>query len=70
MTLYDIVDYKLKLDREKEIAITRLLKQYVKAGSEEEKQGIKQEIIVLFAGDEAAARSFLAPALANKVKKS
>jgi hypothetical protein len=70
MTLYDIVDYKLKLDRDKEIAITQLLKQYISANNEDEKQSIKQKIITLFAGDEAAAKSFLAPALANKVKKS
>ena len=69
MTLYDIIDYKLKLDRDKEIAITQLLKQYIDASSEDIKQDLKQKIINLFAGDEAAAKSFLAPALANKVKK-
>ena len=70
MSLFDIIDYKVKLNRDKEVAITRLLGQYIDAGSEEEKQEIKQKIITLFAGDEIAARSFLAPALANKVKKS
>jgi hypothetical protein len=69
MSLFDIVDYKMKLNRDKEAAITRLLGQYIDAQSEDEKQEIKQKIISLFAGDEKAAKSFLAPALANKVKK-
>jgi hypothetical protein len=69
MSLFDIIDYKVKLNRDKEVAITRLLGQYIDA-DEETKKDIREKIIILFAGDERAARSFLAPALANKVKKS
>jgi hypothetical protein len=70
MTLYDILDYKLKLNRDKEAAITQLLSQYIEANNEDTKQDLRQKIITLFAGDEAAARSFLAPALVKQIKKS
>lgn len=69
MPLYDIVDYKMKLNRTKEEGVTNLLVQYINATSEEEKQDIRTQIIQIFAGDETAAKSFLAPSLANKIKK-
>ena len=68
MTLYDIVDYKMKLNRKKEEAVTDLLIQYIGANGEEEKQNIKQKILNLFAGDKLAANSFLAPSLARQIK--
>jgi hypothetical protein len=69
MPLYDIVDYKMKLNRTKEEGVTNLLAQYINTADGEEKQNIRNQIIQLFAGDEIAAKSFLAPSLANKVKK-
>ena len=69
MPLYDIVDYKMKLNRTKEEGVTNLLAQYINTTDGEEKQNIRNQIIQLFAGDEVAAKSFLAPSLANKVKK-
>jgi len=69
MPLYDIVDYKMKLNRTKEEKITNLLAQYISATDEKEKQNIKNQILQLFAGNEVAAKSFLAPSLANKVKE-
>jgi len=69
MPLYDIVDYKMKLNRTKEEGITNLLAQYINTTDGEEKQNIRNQIIQLFPGDEIAAKSFLAPSLANKVKK-
>jgi hypothetical protein len=68
MTLYDIVDYKMKLNRKKEEAVTELLIQYIGANGEEEKQTIKQKILNLFAGDVTSANSFLAPSLARQIK--
>ncbi len=68
MTLYDIVDYKMKLNRKKEEAVTDLLIQYIGANGAEEQQSIKQKILNLFAGDSSAADSFLAPSLAKQVK--
>jgi hypothetical protein len=69
MPLYDIVDYKMKLNRTKEEKITNLLAQYISATDEKEKQNIKNQILQLFAGDKVAAKSFLAPSLASKVKE-
>jgi hypothetical protein len=69
MPLYDIVDYKMKLNRTKEEGITNLLTKYISATDEKEKQTIRNQIIQLFAEDEVAAKSFLAPSLANKVKE-
>jgi len=68
MPLFDIVDYKMKLNRTKEEGVTNLLAQYINASTEEEKQKISNEILQIFAGDEVAAKSFLAPSLANKIK--
>jgi len=69
MPLYDIVDYKMKLNRTKEEGITNLLAKYINTTDEKGKQNIKNQIIQLFAGDEVAAKSFLAPSLASKVKE-
>jgi hypothetical protein len=70
MPLYDIVDYKMKLNRTKEEGVTNLLAQYIDAKNEEEKQNIQTQIIQIFAGDEIAAKSFLAPSLSKQVKKA
>ena len=70
MPLYDIVDYKMKLNRTKEEGVTNLLAQYINAKNEEEKQNIQTQIIQIFAGDEIAAKSFLAPSLSKQVKKA
>jgi len=66
MSLYDIMDYKLNLNRPKEQAITKYLLDFQKASSSEKEQ-IKQKVLQLFAGDESQADNFLAPALAKKV---
>jgi len=69
MTLFDVIDYKLKLRRDKEAAITSLLIQYIETSDESVKKQITDQIIDLFKGDMTAAKSFLAPALVSKVKK-
>jgi hypothetical protein len=69
MPLFDIVDYKMKLDRTKEEGVTSLLAKYINAKNEDEKKDIRTQILQIFAGDETSAKSFLAPTLANQVGK-
>ena len=69
MTLFDVIDYKLKLRRDKEAAITSLLIQYIETSDESVRKQITDQIIDLFKGNMKAAKSFLAPALVNRVKK-
>ncbi len=68
MSLYDIMDYKLNLNRDKEKQITDLLIKYQKAGSSSEKNEIKKFVLSLFAGDEAEANDFLAPVVTRAAK--
>lgn len=68
MSLYDIMDYKLNLNRDKEKKMTELLISYQKASSAAEKQKIKEFVLQLFAGDEEDANDFLAPALTRMAK--
>jgi len=67
MPLFEIVDYKMKLGRTKEEGVTNLLAKYINTQSGDEKQDIQTQILKIFAGDETAAKSFLAPALAKQV---
>ena len=69
MPLFEIVDYKMKLGRTKEEGVTSLLAKYINTQNNDEKQNIQTQILKIFAGDETAAKSFLAPALANQVNK-
>jgi hypothetical protein len=66
MSLYDIMDYKLNLKRDKEKALVGILMKYKNASSMIEKDQIRTAVIQLFAGDEAEARDFLAPAAKQK----
>ncbi len=68
MSLYDIMDYKLNLNRDKEKQMTDLLIRYQKANSATEKQEIKKFVLGLFAGNEEDANDFLAPALTRLSK--
>ena len=70
MSLYDIMDYKLNLNRDKEKQLTELLIRYQKAANESEKQEIKTYVLRLFSGDESEATDFLAPALARAAKNN
>lgn len=65
MSLYDIMDYKLNMNRPKEQAITKYLIEFQQA-SPQERESIKQKVLELFAGDETQARDFLSPAVAQK----
>jgi hypothetical protein len=68
MSMFDVIDYKMKLNRDKEKAVTNLLFQYIDAKSEEEKQKLRDNLIKLFSGDETAVKSFLAPTLSKQIK--
>ena len=70
MSLYDIMDYKLNLNRDKEKQLTTLLINYQRAKTESEKQEIKNFVLTLFSGDESEASDFLAPALTQLAKKN
>jgi hypothetical protein len=69
MSLYDVVDYKLKLNRDKEKAVTSLLFQYIEATTESVKNEVKEKLLNMFVGDEDAAKSFLAPSLSSQLRK-
>jgi hypothetical protein len=70
MSLYDIMDYKLNLNRDKEKQLTNLLINYQRAKNDSEKQEIKKYVLTLFSGDEEDAKDFLAPALARLAKQN
>lgn len=63
MSLYDVMDYKLNLNRSKEQALVKLLMQYQQARTSKEKQTVRGMVLQLFAGDEDEARDFLAPTM-------
>ena len=65
MSLYDIMDYKLNMNRPKEQAITKYLIEFQQASSQE-RESIKQKVLELVAGVETQAKDFLAPAVAQK----
>lgn len=69
MPLYDVMDYKLQLNREKEQKVTLLVYQYAKAQSEDEKKNITDKVLNVFQGDKKNADDFLNPTLVSKVKK-
>ena len=70
MSLYDIMDYKLNLNRAKETQLTDLLIRYQKAKNDPERQEIKKFVLQLFSGDESEASDFLAPALTRMAKQN
>ena len=70
MSLYDIMDYKLNLNRDKEKQLTSLLINYQRAKTDSEKQEIKKYVLTLFSGDEDEAKDFLAPALTQLAKQN
>jgi hypothetical protein len=61
MSMYDILDYKLKLGREKEIPLTEYLMQYHNESDAKKKEEIKKSILGLFANNEQDAKDFLNP---------
>jgi hypothetical protein len=71
MSLFDVMDYKLNLNRDKEKNLTIELSNYLNAQDINEKINIKQKILQIFANDSYAANDFLKPAvLKQKQAKS
>jgi hypothetical protein len=71
MSLYDVMDYKLNLNRDKEKNLTIELSNYLNASDEKTKEEIKIKILQAFAGNKKAATDFLKPAvLKQKQAKS
>lgn len=69
MPIYDIVDYKLSLNRQKEQAITVYLAKYIKASDEDKKQ-LRDEIVKAFGVvGSKEAEDFLSPNLLPKVRQ-
>jgi hypothetical protein len=63
MSLFDVMDYKLNLNRDKEKNLTIELSNYLNAQDINEKINIKQKILQIFANDSSAANDFLKPAV-------
>jgi hypothetical protein len=69
MSLYDVMDYKLNLNRDKEKNLTIELSNYLNASDEKTKEEIKIKILQAFAGNEEAATDFLKPAVLKQKTK-
>jgi hypothetical protein len=69
MSLYDVMDYKLNLNRDKEKNLTIELSNYLNASDEKTKEEIKIKILQAFAGNEEAATDFLKPVVLKQKTK-
>ena len=69
MSLFDVMDYKLNLNRDKEKNLTIELSNYLNTQDINEKINIKQKILQIFAGDSSAANDFLKPAVLKQKTK-
>jgi len=67
MSMYDILDYKLQLNRDKEQQISQYLLSYHTEKNTTKKQEIANTILDAFKGDESQSKTFLNPNLAKKI---
>jgi hypothetical protein len=70
MSLFDVMDYKLNLNRDKEKNLTIYLSNYLGASDEQAKNKIKEQILQVFADDSSAATDFLKPAVLKQKQSS
>lgn len=69
MSMYDILDYKLKLGRDKEKPLAEYLVQYHNESNTVKKQEIANKILNVFADEPQDAENFLNPKFAAKAQQ-